>query len=224
MSMNKHNTCFLIEQQDINLLVDCSGGHEILMQFDKHNVLLNNIDAIFVTHTHFDHILGIVFLFRKMIEEKKRMKIICSQEVKERIMHLIHLDIPKYLNENNHLLDFQIIEENAFFHNFKFFLVDKKQHGFFITGKAKIAFTGDIPCKSETMKLIKGCDTLIHEAFCSSEDNVVIRGNHSTIEHAINIFKMIGAKKLIVTHTKTNLRRFNSDNIKVVEDGDIVII
>lgn len=42
-------------------LVDAGGGNGILSQLDKAGIPLESIHNIFVTHTHNDHILGMVW-------------------------------------------------------------------------------------------------------------------------------------------------------------------
>lgn len=225
MARNKSNSCFIIQQSNNMLLVDCGGGHEILRLLEDNKIQFQQIDAIFLTHPHIDHIYGMPFLYRRMIELNKKIKILCSLETKRVIETLIKLDIPKYFEKYKELLDYIILGEISFYHNLKIFAVNKNQHGFILDyNKKKIAFTGDVPAHQETINFIKKCNILIHEAFCSENEDVIIRGHHSTIENAINISEQVDSEKLLVTHHFTDLSMFNSDKIKVVQDGEIVII
>ena len=223
MTTEKYNTCFLVRQED-TMLVDCGGGHEILKQLKNNNIFINDIDAIFITHSNIDHILGFPFLFRLMIIHQKEMKVICSRKVKQEIESLLFMDIPEHLEQNKNLLRFHIIEDNPQYKNFSFFPVDKRQYGFLLSGEKRIAFMGDVTCNEKNVQKIEGCDVLIHEAYCSVEDNVEFMRDHSTIEDVIKIANKAGAKQLIITHTKTNLTRFNSENVRVVVGGDTFTI
>lgn len=227
MATDRYNTCFIIQlknmNKNMNILIDCGGGHEILRQFKENNVTIKQIDAIFITHSHADHIFGIPFLFRNMIEEQKKIKVICTKEVKGVVEQLINLDIPNYFEKNIQLLDFLLVNENQYYCGFNFFPVNRKQHGFILETEGKrIAFTGDTPCNKNTIQKIKDCDILIHEAFCSHKDNIQIRGNHSTIQNAINVFKKVEAKELFIVHYNKDLSRFNSDKIRIIKDKEVV--
>jgi len=222
MTIDKYNTCFLVKQHNNTMLVDCGGGHEILKQFKENNIAINDIDAIFITHSHIDHILGFPFLFRLMIINKKKMKIICSRKVKAEVESLLLMDIPNYFKKNTFLLDFHILENRPCYLNFSFFPVDKRQYGFIFNAEKKLIFIGDVPCNEVNLQKIKGCDVLIHEAYCSVGDDIQIMRDHSTVENVIKLANREGAKQLIITHTKTDLTRFNSDKVKVVRDGEVV--
>ncbi|MFH1276751.1 MAG: MBL fold metallo-hydrolase [Candidatus Woesearchaeota archaeon] len=229
MTRNKSNTCFIVEQKDNILLVDSGGGHEILKLIEDNKFEFEKINTILITHSHIDHIYGMPFIFRRMIELNKKIKILCSKDTKKIIETLIKLDIPKYFKIYKSLLNYTFLNRTSYYHNFKLFKVDKNQHGFILNGdKKKIAFTGDIPANGETTSTIKNCDILIHESFCSEKqrvkEKIKIRGNHSTIENAIKVSIEIGAEKLLATHHFTDLSTFNSDKIRIVKDGDVIII
>ena len=219
MTIEKYNTCFLIKQSHNTLLVDTGGGHEILKQFKDNNVTIADIDAIFISHSHIDHILGFPFLFRLMILNQKKMKIICSKKIKQELMNLLYMDIPTSLEQNKQLLDFHLIENSDFYCNFHFFLVDERQYGFILEQEGKkIVFMGDVPCNDENLEKVKGCDVLIHEAYCSIKDNEEIMHHHSTVEDVMELSKKIGAKKVVVIHSKTDLSSFASDTVVIAKE------
>ena len=58
---NLYNTCFLLENNGENLLVDTGGGTEIINQLEKVGFGLKDIHNIFISHCHTDHILGLLW-------------------------------------------------------------------------------------------------------------------------------------------------------------------
>lgn len=222
MVTDRYNTCFLVKQGSHSLLVDCGGGHEILKQLEENKLSIKDIDAIFVSHSHVDHILGFPFLFREMITAQKKIKIICAYPVKEDIEGLLMMDIPEYLEKNKHLLDFQVIDEAQNYREFHFFKVDEQQYGFILEDDSKkIVFSGDAPLRDD---VIENCDVLICAAFCSKLDNVSITGTHETIEEVLEIAEKKDIKKIVIIHTFTDLSRFSSEKIIIPREKDNIVI
>ena len=58
------NSCFAIRKNDDVFLVDSGGGNGILKQLKEANINLENIKAIFISHNHLDHILGVIWIVR----------------------------------------------------------------------------------------------------------------------------------------------------------------
>jgi ribonuclease BN (tRNA processing enzyme) len=57
-SFKNYNTCFLLEEDNKKLLIDC-GGEVPQALHDKLNLSYKDIDAIYVSHSHADHIGGL---------------------------------------------------------------------------------------------------------------------------------------------------------------------
>ena len=61
-----YNTCFAIDFGGPVLLVDAGGGNGILRQLDAAHVDASRIAHIILTHAHCDHMLGLVWMVRKI--------------------------------------------------------------------------------------------------------------------------------------------------------------
>ena len=61
---NCYNTCFALKDKNEYLLVDAGGGNGILKQLDLAQIDLKLIKYMIVTHSHSDHVLGTVWVFR----------------------------------------------------------------------------------------------------------------------------------------------------------------
>ena len=63
-----YNTCFVISEDGRHFLVDGGGGNLLLRQLEDAAVDWRNIRDIFVTHRHMDHVLGILWLMRRLCQ------------------------------------------------------------------------------------------------------------------------------------------------------------
>ena len=63
-----YNTCFALKNKDEIFLVDAGGGNGILQQLETAGIPLQSIHHLFVTHTHTDHILGVVWVVRMIAQ------------------------------------------------------------------------------------------------------------------------------------------------------------
>ena len=91
ITLDLYNTCFVIQKNNQNFLIDTGGSVEILRRLKNVNIELNDIKNIFISHNHTDHILGLIWMFKKMgvnaiagkIQEK--INIYCNDVVYETI-------------------------------------------------------------------------------------------------------------------------------------------
>ena len=63
---NLFNTCFVIQNDNGNFLVDTGGSIEILTRLRKVNIDYKSIRNIFISHSHIDHILGYFGILKRL--------------------------------------------------------------------------------------------------------------------------------------------------------------
>ena len=63
-AINCYNTCYTLENNNEYFLVDAGGGNGILKQLSDVNIEIEKIKAMFISHTHTDHIMGAVWIIR----------------------------------------------------------------------------------------------------------------------------------------------------------------
>lgn len=96
-----YNTCFVLKSNDECFLVDAGGGNGILSQIDKAKIEWNSIRNMFVTHCHTDHILGVIWVIRKisslMLENKYdgNFNIYCHNECAKTLDTMCKLTLAK---------------------------------------------------------------------------------------------------------------------------------
>lgn len=162
------NSCFLLEDENDILLIDCGGGNEILRRLLESKVPLNSIHQIFISHKHCDHVLGAFWVIRAIAVEilqnkyQGKLSIFCDSATE---VFLRNGCLSMFGSVINNLIDDKILfkdidlESPQIGTSFCSYITGSRllQHGFVCTlsnGK-KLVFSGD--------ELIE--DTLIDKAF-----------------------------------------------------------
>ena len=67
-----YNTCFVVRSKSgATMMVDAGGGNGILNQMAQSGLAFEDISDLFVTHTHTDHILGVIWMMRMALQYQK---------------------------------------------------------------------------------------------------------------------------------------------------------
>lgn len=241
-----YNTCFILKSGKENLLVDAGGGNGILLQVDKSDVNWSDLKYMFVTHTHTDHILGVVWVIRKissLILENRydnQFNIYCHDEAAKAIYILCRATLaPKFLSSIdknifiNTVVDGETLNINDLFITFFDIHSDKtKQFGFTasLSQKRKLVCLGDEPYNPECKKYVHGCDYMMCEAFClySQRDEFKpYEKFHSTALDAGKLAETLKIKNLILYHTEDknlDIRKISyTSEVKSVFSGNVYV-
>ena len=102
MATKCFNTCFFLEMEDGSLfLTDAGGGNGILRQLEVTNFDYNKCHHMFVTHGHTDHVLGVVWIIRKVADLMNKGKfegkfhIYCHDVVKDMLEKMSAMTLKK---------------------------------------------------------------------------------------------------------------------------------
>ena len=215
-----YNTCFILSNNGKNFLVDAGGGNQILHQLKHAGFELSDIHDIFITHSHIDHILGIIWVIRISAQMMNRgffdgdINIYSHDEVINLAAELVRkLLLPyqaDFLGKRIHL---HIVNDgetrNIINHDVKFFDIHSartKQFGFVMNydGK-KLTCCGDEPCHKECENFVAGSEWLMHEAFCLHSQAEIFKPyekHHSTVKDASELAQRLGVKNLLLYHTE----------------------
>ncbi|MHA1144858.1 MAG: MBL fold metallo-hydrolase [Candidatus Helarchaeota archaeon] len=186
-----------------NILIDASP--DLRFQLIREGV--EKIDAVFLTHEHFDHSSGLFNFYRYKIKASEKVLLFAGEDV---INHLlVERNLQNILPFRRRPLgiyekvEFAGIEFQSFKVNHRSRNEGMSARGFLIThGQKKIVVTGDtspnIPEK--TLKMISiNPDVAIIDMF--TDRNVeFLRESHFILPEAIAFSKQIGAKKVIFVH------------------------
>lgn len=251
---NLYNTCFLLENEKGNLLVDTGGGAEIVKRLEQKNYKITDIHNIFISHCHTDHILGLIWLFKRIGSlyarqgYKGELNIYCNQEVADSINNVYPAVLPEILakaikdNIKIHILqDEETV--NLIGYNIKFFDVHPKGnmlYGFetILNNGKKLVFLGDETCNPVLYDRLKDADYVMHEAFCLDADEKIFKAyekHHSTVKSVCVEMNNLNIQNLILYHTEdthenkkelytSEAKQYFNNNVIVPNDLDEIIL
>ena len=219
-TLDLYNTCFVIQNDNGNFLVDTGGGIEIIKRLKLVDIDYKSIRHIFISHSHTDHILGIFWLFKKISmgiihgEITERIKLYCNDTVYQTIKEVSKHILPDMvMNAIYSMVDFIVLNDGDTYNingiDYTFFDVHAKGTKLFgfqcELNNKKLAFLGDETLNPDLYDKIRGYDYVMHEAFClDSEENIfhAYEKNHSTAKSVSETMNTLDIKNLILYHTE----------------------
>ena len=221
MVTNCFNTCFAIHLSEEYFLVDAGGGNGILRQLEQTNISCENIHHMFVTHSHTDHVLGVIWVIRKIATLMNQNKyqgnftIYCHRELIDIITTITKLTLKKK--------DVQQLGQRIFFEEvqdgqslsilamdmafFDIASTKAKQFGFtaVLPSGKRFSCLGDEPFNERCKDYVENSEWLLSEAFCLYADRDIFKPyekNHSTVKEACKTAELLKAKNLVLYHTE----------------------
>ena len=179
------NTCYLLEMEKGNLLVDCGGGNGILRQLKAAGFDPASVHQIFLTHEHCDHLTGIVWMVRAVATAMNKGKyqgelhIYCHSGLEPMVRTICGFMLQKKMTAHfDERILFHVVEdgqrEEICGHIFTFFDIrsTKAPQFAFLAGLecGRLAFMGDEPVNPACEEYAKGAQWLLSEAFCLDEE------------------------------------------------------
>lgn len=244
-TLDLYNTCFTIQNEHGIFLVDTGGSIEIIKRLKQVNITLKDIKDIFISHSHTDHILGLIWMFKKISglalhgELKEKINIYCNDVVYEAIKGVSSYFLPKvWVDAINNVTNFIILNDGDKYTingiDYEFFDIcakGTKQFGFECKiDEKRFIFLGDEPLNPILNERIKGADYVTHEAFClDSEENIfhAYEKNHSTALSTARIMNDLKVKNLILYHTEethgNERKRLYTEEAQSVFDGNVIV-
>jgi len=221
MATKCYNSCFVLEKNKEYFLVDGGGGNGIFLQLEKSGIDSKTIKTIFVTHKHMDHLMGVVWLIRKICQQMKtdcyegEVLVYAHYEVIDIIKYMTQTLLPpknaSYIGKRVHLITIEDGQEVTILgHKVRFFDIHSTkalQFGFsFDLGNGKkLSCCGDEPYNVQNELYVKSSDWLIHEAFCLYEQADIFHPyekHHSTVKDACELAEQLQIRNLILYHTE----------------------
>lgn len=216
-----YNTCFALQNEGETFLIDGGGGNTILKQLDNAGIDWKSIHHIFITHKHIDHIMGIVWMIRKIGQGINKgdytedVTIYGHDEVIEilrnMVFSLLQNKITKHIGSRIH---FQVVADgeqqrilNCPVTFFDIHSTKDKQYGFSISYEKehKLTCCGDEPYNDCNSQYVKGSTWLMLEAFCMFGEADVFKPyekHHTTVKDACIQAETLQIPNLILYHTE----------------------
>lgn len=216
-----YNTCFALKNNNEYLMVDAGGGNGIMAQLEKAEIPYTDIHHMIVTHGHTDHVLGVIWMIRKvatLMSNKKytgEFTIYCHHELVKTITTFCELTLPGKLVQliGNGIFLREVINGekiNIMSMETQFFDIastKQKQFGFRTTlpnGKTLVCL-GDEPYKEVNKSYVENCDWMLSEAYCLYSDKDIFKPyekHHSTALDAGKLAEALNVKNLVLYHTE----------------------
>ncbi len=221
MATKCYNTCFVLREGDQHFLVDGGGGNGIFRQLQDAGIRWEDLKTIFVTHKHVDHVLGIVWMMRKICASMSKNSypgeaaIFAHAELIEMLKEIAHMLLQeKEVNCIGRQLHLVPVVENKPYeiigHKTLFFDIQSKkakQYGFtmYLDGNEKLTCCGDEPYRACEKQYVSGSKWLLHEAFCLHSQVGLFapyEKHHSTVKDACQLAERLQVRNLLLYHTE----------------------
>lgn len=216
-----YNTCFAFRSGVAHYLVDAGGGNGILRQLELAEIPAESIEGMFITHGHTDHILGAVWIVRKMAELMKKgaytgeFVIRCHDEAAQMLTTFCKMTLaPAQLRYVGNGIRIQPVAAGDEFDAlgmrirvFDILSTKAKQFGFsaLLPDGKQLTCLGDEPYNPAADARAEGSDWLLSEAFCLYADRERFHPyekHHSTALDAGRMAESLGVKNLVLYHTE----------------------
>lgn len=218
-----YNTCFLIQTEKTTFLTDTGGGNGILSQLEKVQIPPENIDSLFITHAHTDHVLGGVWLIRIALQQWLNGKrtipfhIYSHEKVLSLLDIISRMTLPvRFTNLLGEKVIFHELHDGDCFQTgdlklqcFDIRSTKEKQFGYsaLLPDGQHLACLGDEPYNPLNHAYIKGADWLLCEAFCQDKEKVLYHPHekhHGTVLEAARKASLLHVNNLVLYHTIDN--------------------
>lgn len=216
-----YNTCFALRNEDEYFLVDAGGGNGIFNQLEKAGIPFTGIHRMFVTHVHTDHVLGVIWVIRKiatlMSQEKytgdfviyghdevvKALTVFCQLTLPRKIVRYLGVRIRLHEVTNGEKAEALGMELQFF----DIASTKMKQFGFraVLPDGKRLVCLGDEPYNEVCRKYVEGADWLLSEAFCLYADREIFspyEKHHSTALDAGKLAEALQVRNLVLYHTE----------------------
>ena len=241
-----YNTCFLLSDDNRHFLVDGGGGNTLLVNLEKAGISFKDIHDIFVTHKHIDHLLGIIWMIRLVLQGKCRhmhegdVRIYAPCEVIDILvdlsMKLFNKKEAAFINNGLYFIGIEdkekrmIIDKEVIF--FDIHSSKDTQFGFSIQYDENHVLTclGDEPYNDTEREYVENADWLLHEAFCLYSQADIFKPyekHHSTAKDACILARDMHVKNIVLYHTEdkniSNRKELYINEGKEYFDGKIFV-
>ena len=244
-TLDLFNTCFVVQNQKGNFLVDTGGGIEVINKLKLAGINYKTIRNIFISHSHTDHILGIFWLFKKLSryimhgEISEKINVYCNDVVFTAIKEVAKHILPEKLMDAIYQgVNFIILNDGDKYNIYgvDYTFIDMQARGTKLFGfecklnNKKFAFFGDETLNPSLYERFKNYDYVMHEAFCLDSEEKIFHAyekHHSTTKSVSEIMNKLNIKNLILYHTEEShgemRKQLYTNEAKQYFNGNVIV-
>ena len=216
-----YNTCFALRNGAQYLLTDGGGGNGILPRLEQADIPLQGIHDIFLTHTHTDHIFGVVWVVRMVAQSMNSgkyegvLRVFGHEEVLGTLEMICRGTLPGKVTRHFGVdILFCTLTDGQTFSvagmagvAFDIGSTKARQFGYrlILPDGQRFVCLGDEPYNEKNEALTRAADWLLCEAFCLFADAERFKPyekHHSTALDAGRLAAGLGVKHLVLYHTE----------------------
>jgi ribonuclease BN (tRNA processing enzyme) len=204
-SLERASPAYYLEAEEHQFLIDC--GNATLLQLEKANKSYKDIDAVFISHTHPDHVSGISPLIHALMAtpfftREKDLFLVGPEGFKKYYSKSVGCSIGKPKSFSIHVIEIKDKMDHPPLHIFSRKTVHSKDSiAFrFEYGNKSLVITGDADLDKGIIELSKNADLLI--ADCSFPASMKTKGHMIPKECGV-VAREAGVKKLLLSHIYT---------------------
>jgi ribonuclease BN (tRNA processing enzyme) len=199
-----------------SILLDC--GFTAPPSFWKSCQDPDDLDAIWISHFHGDHFFGLPALLARFWEMKRRKPlVILGQRAIDKIaLQTLELAYSSLQDRFAYDLRFQTVEPGEVVQaggmTWRSAVNGHPQRDLAVhieTGGKSLFYSGDGLATDETLRLARGADLVIHEAYRLDTDTP----GHGNVMNCIDFARRAKARSLALVHIERNERRRRRDDI-----------
>ncbi len=216
-----YNTCFAIRTEKTMLMVDAGGGNGIFIQLEKAGISVADVHHIYITHSHTDHIIGVLWMLRMYIQYSLKgsadgelhiyghdksllvIRTMADLMLPQKLRSLIGKVVILHELQSGDSFAIDDIEITCF----DILSTKEKQFGFSakLPNGKRLCCLGDEPYNTANEVYAHGADWLLAESFCLYGDRDVFKPyekNHVTVKDVAIQAQGLGVRNLVLYHTE----------------------
>lgn len=219
MPSQSYNTCFVIETDCGRMLFDAGGGNSILTLLDNAGIDIAGLHHMFLSHTHTDHILGAVWVLRRVVQlsfedrYEGHFTVFGNESVIDALRQICRLTyLNNYYDRMCEVIDFHIVSpgdtagvigSDVRFIDCRSENVDQTGLDITLPSGRRLCCLGDEALTPDNAAAVAGTDYLVCGAFCRYADRTIFHPyekHHLTVKDVATTAAHAAIGTLIIVH------------------------